>query len=420
MKCLHLADLHARDKDLDEIKKCCATVTETAEAEQPDVIVIAGDVFDSRDIRLDSDTCRFIFPFISELADIAPVAIVLGTPFHEGHATEALRHITSMKHNVWVSSSPEQLIILEGGVYKSALYPLRGKSTPMEDVKAILSMVPQPTKQFLQVSDDELSNAMTPIFAGFGARAAAFDCPHILVMHGSIRGATLSNEQLMIGKDIEISKEQIQLANPDIVLAGHIHKSQLIEPNIYYSGSIYRVDAGEMEQKGFYVHEFGEFGLNQEYDWKSRFIETPARKIFKLEEDFTQEGYDLKELDATLYAFDLDDMDGADVRATLRVYQDEAATLEKEKIEEFYKSAGAQHVDVRIVRVPRETVRSEKLMRLTSLRDKVREMAALKGEDVSETILSKADWLETHTEDDILEYANGYRGETSSRISGVG
>jgi exonuclease SbcD len=244
MKILHTADWHA-DANLKEFKKVSGFLIEKAREEEPDLIIIAGDVFDSRDIKLDSEACKAVFKVVYNLSEIAPVAIITGTPRHEGTATESLI-FASAEHNIAVSARPEQLFLKEGQLYREFT---------LTDPDAIISMVPTPTKQYMQGTDDEISQALTPIFAGFGASASEYYCPHIGVYHGTIRGAALSETQVMVGRDIEITKDQIALGNFDLFLCGHIHLKQKIEPNIYYSGSLFANNFGETQDHGFYVHE---------------------------------------------------------------------------------------------------------------------------------------------------------------------
>ena len=381
MKILHLADIHARDKDLDEIQKCLGKVLETATEEKPDLIVIAGDIFEFRDIALDSESVRFIFHFVRSMAIFAPVAIVLGTPSHDGHAPEALFYASGRNHNVWVAKLPEQLI-LKNGILHPAI-----KHLDRTDHDAIISMLSTPTKQHMQATDDGLDSAMSPIFSGMGAFASQYECPHIMVGHFSVRGAAISETQTMVGRDIEIGKDQIELAKADVVCLGHIHKAQKIEPNIFYSGSIYRKDFGEMEEKGFFIHEAGATNLSR------RFIKTPTRKLAKYSHNLIEDPYlcPMPEIEKDSI-----------VRLEYTIYQDQAVMIDREGIEKDYKDAGAKEVDIRIIRVPRENVRSEKIIQLTTLRDKIQERARLENEEISESILSKADQLEESKPDDII------------------
>ena len=404
MKILATADWHIRDKDIDEIEKCLNYLIEVAKKERPNLIIHAGDIFDSRDVKLDSISAKLTFHIFSELAEIAPICTILGTPLHEGYATESLVYASNIDHNVWVSSQPEQLR-LHNGTLTSLEYVGRDKTD------LILSMLPTPTKQFMQGTDEEISNALTPIFAGFGAQAAQYDCPHILVGHWTVRGAAISDTQVMVGRDIEIGTDQIALAKAHLTCLGHIHKAQKIGENMFYSGSIYRTKHGETEAKGFYIHEILG-GIIETPEGKgvysgSRFIETPARQRLTLKEDFSQ-GNDIQDLDATLRSLDPGEVKGASIKVELKAWEDETGAIDKQGIEDFYRAAGAESVEVHITAIPRENVRSERILKLETLREKVQERAALSCETVPETILEKADLLETMSDDEVLAHvANG-------------
>jgi hypothetical protein len=89
-----------------------------------------------------------------------------------------------------------------------------------------------------------------------------------------------------------------------------------------------------------------------------------------------------------------EEVDGAYVRYDVTVFQDEAANINKSDIEAYAKELGALDVDIRIIRIPRETVRSESVLKADSLRLKLLAMAELRGETISESVLKKADLLE--------------------------
>ena len=127
------------------------------------------------------------------------------------------------------------------------------------------------------------------------------------------------------------------------------------------------------------------------YTVTSRFIETPTKKLFRIQADTTIEGAGLVDIEEALYSGGR--FDGS-VRVEIKAWQDQAQEIDRQKIEEQFKLSGAQEVEVRIIRVPRETVRSANIMKLHSLREKVQELASTRGEEVSESILEKADQLE--------------------------
>ena len=404
MKILHLADIHARDKDIIEIERCLHYIVATAYKEKPDLIINAGDTFDSQHIKADSISAKLIFRIFKDLADIAPVAVLIGTPFHDGQTAEILSYIKA-RYPVWVSAKPEQLYLAEGDLN---IDPSELDAPVQAPVEAVISMAPAPTKQYFNTnsdikgSDAEIAVEMSKIFAGFAAQAEAYKIvPHILVGHWNTTGSLISETQTLTGVDIEISRDQMALTNADLVALGHIHKPQKLEPNIFYSGSIYRTNWGETEDKGFYIHE-----LKGKKLIESRFILTPTRKLLKLSEDLT-EACAINELDAALYSYGPDELQDAHLRVELKVFQDEAQKVDTEKIKNFFLSGGAKEVDVRLIRIPREVVRSKNILKLSTLRDKLIEMAKLKNEVIPESILLKADTLESSPADDIIKNAVG-------------
>ncbi len=391
MKIIHIADIHSRDKDIEELEKCLNFVLETAEHEQPDLAIIAGDIYDSQDVKLDSLAAKRITRFVSGLADICPVAIVIGTPSHDGNAAEVLRFVRA-NHFVTVASKPEQHYFYRGELYSKP---------PIGNIKteAVVTLIPQPTKQYFQGADHDISAAMSAVFMGFGATAAQHKCPHILVGHWNVSGAKLSNGQTLTGQEIDISVDQMMLANPDLICLGHIHLPQQLGDRAFFAGSLYAKDWGENHEHGFYVHDL-DTGI-------SRFLGTPCKKMVRVQEDFTNGHGGIEDLAFLPTPAFQSEWAGAIVRCDFKVYQDEAAKIDKENIREYFLGSGAWDVDIRIIRIPRATVRSEKVLKLDTLRDKIREMAAIKEDQVCETILKKADMLEDIQADALLAEITG-------------
>ena len=397
LKVLHFGDLHARDADLEEIKKCAGKIVETAYSEQPDLIIFSGDFFDSQFIRLDSESARLVAYLFAELAEVAPVVAPIGTPSHDGTAATILGAIRA-KHHIIVAARPCQVYLWAG----KDVYPDWMFSPAIPD--AILSLIPTPTKQYLETQgtvsegDEAIGNMMSSIFAGFGAQAAQWPgVPHILVGHYTTRGCKISEKQTLMGVDIEISYDQMQLARPSVCCLGHIHMHQQIGENVFYSGSPYRCNWGEMEDKGFYLHTLdGDRLINSE------FIQTPARKLVRIDEDFTQ--YDGLDLADTNYSLpeDPEAIRGASVRLIYKVYPDQVELIDKEQTKAFYLDEGAESVEIRLLRQPRITVRNEKVLRAHRLRDKIVEMANGNGGELPAGVLSKADALDDFSPEAII------------------
>lgn len=394
-KVLHTADLHYRDADHDEIEKCVDHMISVAQEEQSDVIVVAGDITDSQNLKLDSKSAKTICRQFSELANIAPVAVIIGTPSHDGRSAEILRFVRGT-YPIHVSEKPEQLYLISGEFHTA------GSWAPAAGIDAIITQIPTPTKQYLvdhsgaaEDTDRTIATAMSSIFGAFGAAAAQFPgVPHILSGHFQIGGAFISETQQLVGRDIEISTDQIAMANTHVNCLGHIHLKQKLGANTFYSGSIYRKTFGEMEDKGFYIHEIKPAELDSCYLAESRFIEVPTRRLVKIEYDFTKNGFteDTPGHTQLLHAREdvLHGCQGAHIKVEIKVHQDEAGKISQAELENYLlEECGAERVVINMIRAPRVNVRAEKVLRLETLPDKVAEMAALRVEEIAPGVLEK-------------------------------
>ena len=385
MKILHISDEHIRDKDIEEIDRCLAFIVETARGEAPDLIVSAGDLFDSQDVKMGSLSAMAAIGFITALADIAPVAVVIGTPSHDGKAPEILPFARG-HYPIVVASRPIQVYLEDGGLFDRPA----GDKIP----EAIITLIPQPTKQFFQTesgvedSGKEIGQAMSALFAGFGVQAAQYPgVPHIVVGHWQTRGATMSNGQMATGRDIEVSVDQMMMACPDLICLGHIHLPQHVSDRAFYSGSIYATNIGEDHEHSFLIH-----GINTgspTLPFYHTYVNTPCKRTVRIKVDATDNS-------PSPEAPGVDTIDGAEIRYEITTWQDEAGNIDKAGIEKLFMDAGALSVDIRINAIPRENVRAEAVLKAETLRDEIQAMADLRGEEVDTDVLAKAD-LSEHT-----------------------
>jgi len=394
MKVFHTADWHFREKDHDEIYKCVRFIADKAVEENPDLICISGDMTDSRLLNLDSRSARSIFSIVQSMLDVAPVAIIIGTPSHDGKAALALRACRG-EYPILVSDMPGQ----HGyNKLKNVWCEIVGQG---ERVDFIVSQIPQPTKQFfindMAIKDTEkaIGNAMGSILAAFGIVASKFgNVPHIANGHGQIGGAFISDTQQLIGNDIEVSRTQLKALNADVVCYGHIHKPQDMGDGFFYSGSPTRMNHGETEKKGFYIHHIGDKGTGYTH---SEFIKTPAREMVNIKVDYTDNSQviPLHEYLKSMENMGKDLYRSCYVKWTLKGWQDDLVDISQEKIKRSFLSSGAEHVIINIIRVPRETVRAERVLDAETLPDKLKAMAELRGEEITDSILYKAKRLES-------------------------
>ena len=103
--------------------------------------------------------------------------------------------------------------------------------------------------------------------------------PNILMTHITVTGAKGAENAMMLKYDPALFADD--LYGFDYVALGHIHEYQKIEPNIYYSGSIDRMDFNEEGQpKGFLIVTVAGREHNAE------FVQTPARTFITIAPDF--------------------------------------------------------------------------------------------------------------------------------------
>ena len=96
--------------------------------------------------------------------------------------------------------------------------------------------------------------------------------PTVLTAHASVEGAVYGGERtVLLGKDFVLPKSMVADPRLDYVALGHIHKAQNLNegnhPPVIYSGSIERVDFGEVKDDKFFVVADVEKGKT-EMDWR--------------------------------------------------------------------------------------------------------------------------------------------------------
>jgi len=378
MVILHLGDIHFRNDLLAEIEKRVGFVAMSAESTvRPDVIVIAGDVFDERQ-PYDSPAFLAADRYMRRLSGIAPVLIVKGTPSHDGQTLKFFEN-----ERVYVSEMPEQVFLTPRGF-------IRSNGIVPGDAKALFSCMPSVSKTSIAaISKGGLSETtfntielMRDVLKGWGEVNARIGTgiPTVLVGHLSVTGATLSTGQQMIGREIELGVGDLRMAKVDLVCLGHIHKPQNWG-EVYYSGSITRLNFGEVEDKGVWVHRFDPGKCKKIV---SEFIKTPAREMVTLDCDA------LPSIDALPLV-----PEGAYVRLRYRVSEEDVHKVDEKALKEKLSVMGAAEITIEKTVAPRQRVRAEGISGFASLEEKLRKWAEISGIDISDGVFKKLAMLET-------------------------
>ena len=375
-KILHIGDEHFDDCGLlSEVEKSSRYIVESAKEEMPDLIISAGDILDCRQTH-DSPALSSCIAFVRELAEIAPVFILKGTTSHDGMSVKFFETLNT-RHKVYVSETIEQVGFSGGNFFPVDCYT--------EGLDAIIYSLPPASKANilakaganLQDANKEVSALLKGVFAiwgGMSDMAHENSVPAIIVGHGTVIGAVSSTGQKMTGKDIEFGRSDIADARADVVCLGHIHKAQAWEEDgIHYCGSITKLNMGETEDKGFWIHEFTTEGR------KSRFVVVPTKDIIAA----SFEGFpDFEQLP--------DISKDSLVRVCYKVSEEDVHKIDENALREQILAKGAAEVRIEKTVVPKQMVRAAGISQMTTLEEKAKKWGETTGTAMTEGILQKA------------------------------
>ncbi|MDU5080272.1 exonuclease subunit SbcD [uncultured Tissierella sp.] len=278
MKILHSSDWHIgnfqgpekngvnlRSRD---IYNCLEFMLEKAKEEQPDLIVITGDLFHTAKVWADrglNETYNAI-NIINQLSAISPVVILRGTPNHDGDEQfNMMKEVFRYKNSIIIFDKPAVRIIqTKSGSINVAALPGFERGTFRAKFPGLSK------EEENQVFTTELANIV------LGLRSMCYEGnPSILMAHYTVPGANIESGQIQFFSQFEpvLTPEVLDAANFDLVTLGHIHRPQKLMScqNTYYAGAINALNFNdEGQQRGFWIHELGS---------ESKFIETPYREF---------------------------------------------------------------------------------------------------------------------------------------------
>lgn len=386
----HYSDAHVSIKTKDEALKSLAFIFDECQRREVQAIINSGDTFDGMITLGDAGP-------LNELLDLffakvqRPHYIVEGTKSHDTPGSvdifERLRGFGKVVH---VYRLPASYPLAMTGCGSPLLIPEIHPAWNLDPGDGIpcghFSFLPAPTKSFLahdlQGSPEDINQLMQQklraILADFGAKAADSPKPHILVSHITVAGSETSTGQVMLGGDIQVSVADLALANADYIALGHIHKAQKLGSNIYYAGSPYHQNFGELEPKGFNIVTFDDAGRLQDVE----FIKTPSRP---------RQVIDAAIIDGKLKLSETP-MAGAEVR--VRIYGASHEFNEDLAAQAEAQCSGCNSLKVETIPTLENRVRAAELGNCTTLRGKLLEYGKVKQIDICESALAKADELE--------------------------
>ena len=219
-KLAHIADVHVRTDRREEYAHVNDRLYESLREYRPDVIVVAGDVFDDKKAAT-ADTQLNVAKFLEQLAAIAPLVMIPGNHDTNCAVPGSTDLLTPLLRNNAVLCEPRVRFWRDSGVYEAhgiqwIVFATDGGVEKMEELR-------------------------TKAEADRKVWTAAEVRPQICLFHEEVNGAKLPNGTRL--SSFRLSLEH--LAAFDAALGGHIHMRQMFTPRAGYCGSLVQQTMGE-------------------------------------------------------------------------------------------------------------------------------------------------------------------------------
>lgn len=348
MKILHTADIHlgeltgpvmnGENARLMDTLNCLDYLVDQAQQVQPDVIVIAGDLFNKARLWADEmlREINMVVARLDTLSKVAPIVLLFGTAAHDNLQAFYNLDVMGIKNlhivifadgfNLTTKSGPLQVVAIPG-TYDKQYFRQQDLTMTPEEENAKCS---EALDQIIQ----DYSDALDP------------NLPSVLVAHYAVTGAQYSNE-ISVYDDREVSLPKSALAESkfDLVCLGHLHRFQEIKGcgrPVYYSGSINGIKFDEEGYpKGFLIHNIDSSDSDRaNKEVTTQFIETPSRKFQTIK--FNDNDINLYVNDALDY--DLALINDKIIRVHYTCAPETAKLFDRKSLERELYAAGAFYV----------------------------------------------------------------------------
>ena len=331
----HISDIHqglsyAGPSPLsrfEDIEKILDWTADKLIEEKVDLCLICGDLYKDAKVMFDRGTEETICigNWLRKLSSAGiEVIVISGTPGHDSLAgykfleQMQIPRISIRTKPGIISYIPDLNIACLPGLNRSALLT-------QDEYKGL------PPEQVHRIMTDKI----TQLCMGMAAQMPS-DKPKILMAHMTYQNADKGFADLLMQNEPILTREAVQ--GFDLVCLGHIHKPQVIDDKVFYSGPVERLSFNdETTIPGFWIHDVGVNKVLeiQPYPIFSRFIETPARRYVTLE---WGEGALNNYIDGEYISKDLQD---AIVRLHYSCSEETAQQLNRKQLEQSLYDAGA-------------------------------------------------------------------------------
>ncbi len=174
--------------------------------------------------------------------------------------------------------------------------------------------------------------------------------PIIVTYHGTVAGAVSGFEkQLTLGREIQLPQSVLTPMGVDYVALGHVHKHQCLRqsPPVVYSGSIERIDFGEInEAKGCVLVMFD----GKQASWE--FVPLASRPFIEISVDVQQSGdTPMERIELAISRKTLTD---AIVKLEITVAPAQKSLVSERQIRQLFVQAEVAHVARIVIETPEQ------------------------------------------------------------------
>ena len=269
IRVLHTGDLHigsfpgpergGENARYLDICKCLDALVAGAKEQQPDIAVIAGDIFHQARVWSDRGLKeqQTAVKFLRELSEVCPVVVMRGTPNHD-----SAEQFATLKSTF--DGSGNVKIITEPQVYKTFTGRwgwIQIACVPGFDRGYYRAKHPGLSKE---EENEVFTKAVEDMIMGLKAQCDA-GSPTVLVSHFTITGCNMESGQTAFFSQFEpvVYPSTLAAADFDLVCFGHIHRPQQLDgcKNTFYCGAISALNFNdEGQQRGYYIHDIDSSG----------------------------------------------------------------------------------------------------------------------------------------------------------------
>ncbi len=250
MKILHTADWHigTRTDDylrLEEQRKTCAEIVNIANEKQVDMVIIAGDLYDS--FLPSADAEKLVFDTLLDLCDDGNRAVVVIAGNHDDPRRLSNAHVFASMHNIYLVGAMEKIEF--ANLKNKNIVPVKSGVGHIEfktkaGEKVVVATMPYPSyyryKQIKKDGEqlgDSIKEWFKPALAGFKKDTINIAVSHLLTYPVNCNPAEFENYEVVGGAISFVDRENL-ISQADYTALGHIHHQIAIDKinHIYYSG----------------------------------------------------------------------------------------------------------------------------------------------------------------------------------------